>query len=406
MHIETISPSSKVKISPSINFNNYISSYNQSKEIKKKEELSIDDFFEQYDTYGAEQNYNYSKIELLVESNKKDNYNINNKDNIITKGDKESFIKAFYNYYEDDIEEGIFTQKEVIDKANTRFNEILNNQVNEVGDGSISTIIEVLKNKYNGDYEKVLEALSKMTTINGEALEEYQREINLLTDKYGMTKVAAETLLNQIDEADCTYIATVNAIVDKFKDNPKLFEEKFGYPLYKEDGEPNFNELLIDLYIFENTQDDNSILYYDENNKVHISYLNEDGMLDLDNQVYINNGENDDEHIRSFLQSKDINTTTSFNENNINFIENEFKKGNKISLGIDIDEEIGEALPMKNLSIKEEDNIENLDGSHQVYVTEVNKDTITVSSWGEKYEIKKSDLEQLDFDITSINIEL
>lgn len=62
------------------------------------------------------------------------------------------------------------------------------------------------------------------------------------------TEVEIYDLLNQMNEEGCGYMGTVNAIFSEFDGSEKEFEEIFGFPMYDEDGNYNYNYMFIDIY--------------------------------------------------------------------------------------------------------------------------------------------------------------
>lgn len=88
----------------------------------------------------------------------------------------------------------------------------------------------------------------------------YDRLELLVMDKYDMSSKDAALLLTTMNTIGiCTYASTVNNIIAEFRNNPKEFEEVFGFPMIRENekGEIilNSEELLIDLYVYANSKD-------------------------------------------------------------------------------------------------------------------------------------------------------
>ena len=100
-------------------------------------------------------------------------------------------------------------------------------------------------------------------------------------------------------EGICNYAATVNLIFNKYKNNPKLFEEHFGYPMYVTVGgknELNTTMLLVDMYSIIN---DGGLV------------TNENGIykVNTSNENYLNlsdNGKLNMEYFQKFLDRKGI----------------------------------------------------------------------------------------------------
>lgn len=65
-------------------------------------------------------------------------------------------------------------------------------------------------------------------------------------EKY--TKRQIHDLLEQINNEGCGYVALVNTLFWEFDGTEVEFEELFGFPMRDEDGNYNFNRMLIDIY--------------------------------------------------------------------------------------------------------------------------------------------------------------
>lgn len=68
-----------------------------------------------------------------------------------------------------------------------------------------------------------------------------------------LTVFEIRALLDQLNRTGCGYTADVNSIVEHFANDPEAFEEAFGFPLYDESGNVNFNLILIDFWCFVQT---------------------------------------------------------------------------------------------------------------------------------------------------------
>jgi len=57
-------------------------------------------------------------------------------------------------------------------------------------------------------------------------------------------------VIGQMTKSGCGYIADVNSILAHFANDPAGFQGKFGFPLYKPDGTPNFNLLFTTFWCY------------------------------------------------------------------------------------------------------------------------------------------------------------
>lgn len=101
---------------------------------------------------------------------------------------------------------------------------------------------------------------------------------NILTDKYGFSKVDADKYMNIVDKVGaCNYARCVNSVLEAFAGKSEEFEKVFGFPMYitRSNGEITLNdaELLADLYYWGNTFSDDAELIGVNNGR---SYLKND----------------------------------------------------------------------------------------------------------------------------------
>lgn len=80
--------------------------------------------------------------------------------------------------------------------------------------------------------------------------EEKEHYINQVMERYpGMSRQEAEDLLSVFNRNGCAYTALANTLLMQYEGRQKEFEETFGIPYYDKNGEVNYNDLLLDLYI-------------------------------------------------------------------------------------------------------------------------------------------------------------
>ena len=113
--------------------------------------------------------------------------------------------------------------------------------------------------------------------------EDYYNQIkNKMMKEYNMSAIDAEKLMLSLDSIGaCSYATAANNIVNDFRNVPTIFEEKFGFPLYRKNAQGQFvvndGELLMDMYYSINHKDNGEaldmgafgtkkaeIVYYDE----------------------------------------------------------------------------------------------------------------------------------------------
>ena len=84
----------------------------------------------------------------------------------------------------------------------------------------------------------------------GSAKNHYQdKDLQAIVRKYhpNYTEAQIRDYLKEMNSVGCGYVALCNTIFLEYIDDPDAFEEKFGFPMYK-DGDLNFDALIVDFY--------------------------------------------------------------------------------------------------------------------------------------------------------------
>lgn len=293
-----------------------------------------------------------------------------------------------------------------------------------VNQGGIKNLCNYSSNGQNYTYEQVREIVNDaknngmpIPRFKKQAFKEYFDLKNQLISK-GLTNDQASIILSSIDDIGaCSYAAKANSIFYKFSSTPKLFEEKFGFPMYKinSHGETvlNSNELLLDMYLFFNDTSnggnlftkniyDNSYNFYTNNN---IDVFGRQ-MLDTENQVFLSysSGSNNDV-LKNYMNSKGLawdsynliknspNNILSDNEffGYISAVNESIKEGKAIQLNIFSN---GTEIRMLNYNSNLNTTTKKWGegNGHAVFVTGVDNNGFVVSSWGREYLIPFQDL--------------
>jgi len=77
--------------------------------------------------------------------------------------------------------------------------------------------------------------------------EKYYALIRQNRDEHSWTEEKLEKYLQEIEAMGCVYTAYANIIMQHFEKDPVLFEEVFGYPMFTDEGEFDFNTLIVDI---------------------------------------------------------------------------------------------------------------------------------------------------------------
>ena len=263
---------------------------------------------------------------------------------------------------------------------------------------------------------------------NGEVLPRFQKQATqeyfTLKNKLilkGMTNEQASIILSSLDDVGaCSYAAKANSIFYQFSNNPELFQQKFGFPMYKVDSNGvktfNSNELILDMYIYANDTANGGNLFTKNiyNNSYNFSCDNRIDvfgrrMLDTQRQIYMStsNGSNVPT-LNGYLNSKGLNfesynliTNKGYNILNnqefnayINAIDTSITEGKSVQLNIFLNGNEIRMLSMDNRVYPDSSTRTwGEGGGHAVFITGRNIQGFTVSSWGKEYLIPYSDLQ-------------
>ena len=300
------------------------------------------------------------------------------------------------------------------------------NQTYGVDQGGIKNLCEYYLDGKRYSYKKMKEIVNDAKK-NGYAIPSFekvpiQKEYFELKDKLvtkGFTEDQASIILSSIDDVGaCSYAAKANSIFYKFSKNPELFEELFGFPMYKttKNGKKilNSNELLLDMYLYSNdTRNGGNLILKNSNSNTYI-FNHSDSidvfgrlMLDTEQQVCMSTSAgSNNEVLSSYLNAKELDWDSYvLIENNSNNVlsNNEF---NKYIYHINESIKEGKAIQLNLFSSGTEIrmiNSQNIteyttkswgeDGGHAVFITGMKKEGFLVSSWGKEYLIPFYDLQ-------------
>ncbi len=230
-------------------------------------------------------------------------------------------------------------------------------------------------------------------------------------------------LYGRINEEGCGYVAFVNTVMTKYEGREDAFMRDFGFPLYDENGEFNFNRLLIDFYAHTDDQ-------YFLNRESGADALVNDKLLSYEGKadefrerygvdLYENDGDTwSDEARQAILDEYEGQDTASFESGGMTILSMENRISEYISTKEGVNCENKKVFPERPFSKNEIDgyinkgdviNILAADfnlyredgqlaqggvGGHWMSITGTTEDgRYIVSSWGEKYYIDPSELD-------------
>ena len=184
--------------------------------------------------------------------------------------------------------------------------------------------------------------------------------------------------LRKVNDEGCGYVSVINTIFYYFLDKPDEFYEKFGYPMRDENGQLNYNMLLIDLYSsMDNRRTDGTIDIMhdydpqDDGSDSRYNYRNDStgiGTNEIERAYYA----------QEFLRQHGVDVVA---ETNVNVTVENYSQ--IVSEG----KQVAIAYFYGNI-YDENGRAHFINGGHSMYVTGVTADgRFIVSSWGNVYYI-------------------
>ncbi len=285
------------------------------------------------------------------------------------------------------------------------------------GNGNITGSSKVFDSEggYGGDQGNLAHSKGKMDAKERQALYDFVRSHKGFEN---YTNEQIEALFEKMNSEGCGYVAIINSIFVQYESDPAEFERKFGFPMYDENGEFNFDRLFIDFYC---TTDDK--YYLDESKgmdaltkeilggyadnpkafkkKYGVPLYGKDGNYSVDAMQVVA----DRYHDKHVVSVKTTGTNADTFENRMTYYLHE--KGADVTFETHMNAmsptEVQKALDDgKCVNIRAQDfnlydekgNVCKSDvGGHRMTVTGVTPDgRYIVSSWGDKYYIKPDEL--------------
>lgn len=80
-------------------------------------------------------------------------------------------------------------------------------------------------------------------------LEEKEELYSIVREYYpDMTDQEVRDYLKKVNNEGCGYVALVNTLFAEYEDREDEFSKDFGFPMYGDDGDLNYDKLIVDLY--------------------------------------------------------------------------------------------------------------------------------------------------------------
>lgn len=314
-----------------------------------------------------------------------------------------------------------------IDKNNQTYNFFKNHEQGDYGADQAAieklSVYELNGRKYN--YRNAIKVI-KDAKRNGEAIPYFKRintqEYLYLKNKImnmGFTSNDSTIIMDTINAAGaCSYASVCNNIYYLFRNREGYFKKIFGYDMYKSNGEFNSAELLLDLYIYANTEENGGhFIKKNINGKYELNkeYFSSETIdiygrdtLDAHKQEYMSlgiKGRNNDT-INNFLKSKNQNLSyeSSFFIDNFDKVKYSIeeqkqiiaelsKRLNDSEIALDMNYFMDPNHPIVAYSCDPENYVDvstnnwNEGAGHSVTITGIADSGFFISSWGREYYI-------------------
>ena len=238
-------------------------------------------------------------------------------------------------------------------------------------------------------------------------------------------------LFDKINREGCGYVAMANAIFVQYHGDADAFERDFGFPMYDENGEYNFDRLLLDIYAetddkyfldeeYGMTSYTNDVLntykgredefrkefgvpLYQNGDNTRYNPAAQQAVLDrvgdrtvVEQQKKGINYLDFENRMQHYLKEKNVPMSSQFQEMpSTKDVKAYLKMGKSVSIidnGFNLYDENGN-IAHKNV------------GGHWMTITEVTDDgRYVVSSWGDKYYLKPDELSDFGIEVTDLYV--
>ena len=207
-------------------------------------------------------------------------------------------------------------------------------------------------------------------TMEKDFMSNYERREQLLgylREYYpDMSAAQAYAYLSTFAGIGCGYVAMANTILMQYENDPEGFYNTFGFPLYAENGDLNYDRMTLDIY----------------------AYAEQNGLIERNGDTGLPDGT--DQYSRNailqrYMGEKGVSVRTEFNaEVTMDNFRDISENGGKVIISLHED----------NIYLGDEPHYIS---AHAMTVTGFTADgMIIVSSWGEEYYINVSDLDDND----------
>lgn len=244
--------------------------------------------------------------------------------------------------------------------------------------------------------------------------------INTIAAKYNASIEDVKSIMNVLDSVGaCSYANVCNEIFMLYKNRPDLFKSHFGYDMYNQNGELNTAKLLTDLYIYSNTSNTTGgrLFEIDVNGNLKIipgSKIESQQYLSNTNKgmnITIINGFLEKNNSSFRLSSERVVKLGEYNltinqAKLVQELKNRLLKGELLSLH---ERSEGKEIVFENLDNPLEERKKTTHnwgegGGHATTIIGITENGLIISSWGNKYLIKFSDLDSNNFVINALKI--
>lgn len=186
-----------------------------------------------------------------------------------------------------------------------------------------------------------------------------------------MTPGELDNFFEKLNSEGCGYVAVVNTIFAAYEGREEEFERTFGFPMYNEDGDLNYNKLLVDYYCATDNHNKNA------SGQDFVNVNEDDSPTDG-----VGTSASDRKYrTELYLDSKGVDVKI---QNNVNVSVDNFDEYS--------DGQVIVAFADGNLYNRDGSVAQYIDGGHAMVITGVTEDgRYIVSSWGDEYYLDPDD---------------
>jgi hypothetical protein len=256
--------------------------------------------------------------------------------------------------------------------------------------GSDSSYGDMPANVPAPDSTKAFDTVGAYGGNQGAPADNFMDYANIVRKYYpDMTDADVEKYLKKLNNEGCGYVAIVNTAFVNYEGREDDFKKTFGFEMYDENGEPNYNELLVDFYCDQDNHNKKSFLFWswdtvDKKEDWDWKDLDNDGVETYDEYGFGTWPEQREYRWEQYCKDKGVEVNVI---NNVDVAQSNYEELSKNGMIL---------ISTANFYMYDENGVRTSTeiGSHCMTLTGFTEDgKYIVSSWGQKYTIDPADID-------------